>query len=190
MYGVPHVVERLSLPGRIPTPWRPPNPWDNVTVTLLTLPLAFSSHASCSSTPAAGRSGLDACSQRGPVLLRPAPGWTCAGNVSPYSFVLPPTWIQQRIANILSGNYCQPKCAEPWIEVKFEDPKQGVLQVQPTPCRASPLCPSWPHLHVSGHFKCSLVLAVSVRRSIHGRPGHPACLWLLPVSKSAPNAGC
>jgi hypothetical protein len=28
-----------------------------------------------------------------------------------------------------SGNYCQPKCAEPWIEVKFEDEIQGKVQV-------------------------------------------------------------
>ncbi|XP_050387590.1 psbP domain-containing protein 6, chloroplastic [Argentina anserina] len=52
-----------------------------------------------------------------------------AGNVQPYQFILPPTWKQTRVANILSGNYCQPKCAEPWVEVKFEDEKQGKLQV-------------------------------------------------------------
>ncbi|KAI3682333.1 hypothetical protein L1987_82246 [Smallanthus sonchifolius] len=56
-----------------------------------------------------------------------------AGNVQPYQFVLPPTWKQLRIANILSGNYCQPKCAEPWIEVKFEDEKQGKIQVVASP---------------------------------------------------------
>ncbi|CAI5467126.1 unnamed protein product [Closterium sp. Yama58-4] len=56
-----------------------------------------------------------------------------AGNVSPYTFNIPPTWTQSRIANILSGNYCQPKCAEPWIEVKFEDPKEGLLQVVASP---------------------------------------------------------
>ncbi|KAL8235736.1 hypothetical protein R6Q59_016817 [Mikania micrantha] len=55
------------------------------------------------------------------------------GNVQPYQFVLPPTWKQLRIANILSGNYCQPKCAEPWIEVKFEDEKQGKVQVVASP---------------------------------------------------------
>ncbi|EYU20820.1 hypothetical protein ABFS82_11G015500 [Erythranthe guttata] len=56
-----------------------------------------------------------------------------AGNVQPYKFMLPPTWKQMRIANILSGNYCQPKCAEPWIEVKFEDEKQGKIQVVAAP---------------------------------------------------------
>jgi hypothetical protein len=55
------------------------------------------------------------------------------GNVEPYEFVLPPTWKQTRVANILSGNYCQPKCAEPWVEVKFEDEKQGKVQVVASP---------------------------------------------------------
>nr|XP_016500611.1 PREDICTED: psbP domain-containing protein 6, chloroplastic-like isoform X2 [Nicotiana tabacum] len=56
-----------------------------------------------------------------------------AGNVQPYTFILPPTWKQTRVANILSGNYCQPKCAEPWVEVKFEDEKQGKVQVVASP---------------------------------------------------------
>ncbi|KAL3533467.1 hypothetical protein ACH5RR_006988 [Cinchona calisaya] len=56
-----------------------------------------------------------------------------AGNVQPYKFILPPTWKQLRIANILSGNYCQPKCAEPWVEVKFEDENQGKIQVVASP---------------------------------------------------------
>ncbi|KAL3639658.1 PsbP domain-containing protein 6, chloroplastic [Castilleja foliolosa] len=56
-----------------------------------------------------------------------------AGNVEPYKFILPPTWKQLRVANILSGNYCQPKCAEPWVEVKFEDAKQGKIQVVASP---------------------------------------------------------
>ncbi|KAH7277169.1 hypothetical protein KP509_39G037400 [Ceratopteris richardii] len=56
-----------------------------------------------------------------------------AGNVQPYKFVLPSTWKQARVANILSGNYCQPKCAEPWVEVKFEDDKQGSAQVFASP---------------------------------------------------------
>ncbi|RXI03492.1 hypothetical protein DVH24_004144 [Malus domestica] len=51
----------------------------------------------------------------------------------PYQFIIPPTWKQMRVANILSGNYCQPKCAEPWVEVKFEDEKQGKLQVVASP---------------------------------------------------------
>lgn len=56
-----------------------------------------------------------------------------AGNVQPYEFLLPPSWKQTRVANILSGNYCQPKCAEPWVEVKFEDEKQGKVQVVASP---------------------------------------------------------
>lgn len=53
--------------------------------------------------------------------------------MQPYQFIIPPTWKQIRIANILSGNYCQPKCAEPWVEVKFEDEKQGKVQVVASP---------------------------------------------------------
>uniref|UniRef100_A0A0F7GXB1 Photosystem II reaction center PsbP family protein n=1 Tax=Erodium foetidum TaxID=337372 RepID=A0A0F7GXB1_9ROSI len=56
-----------------------------------------------------------------------------AGNVQPYQFILPPTWKQTRVANILSGNYCQPKCAEPWVEVKFEGEKEGKAQVVASP---------------------------------------------------------
>ncbi|XP_039126820.1 psbP domain-containing protein 6, chloroplastic-like [Dioscorea cayenensis subsp. rotundata] len=56
-----------------------------------------------------------------------------AGNVEPYEFILPSTWKQARVANILSGNYCQPKCAEPWVEVKFEDENQGKIQVVASP---------------------------------------------------------
>uniref|UniRef100_A0A0F7GYB5 Photosystem II reaction center PsbP family protein n=1 Tax=Erodium gruinum TaxID=337380 RepID=A0A0F7GYB5_9ROSI len=56
-----------------------------------------------------------------------------AGNVQPYQFILPPTWKQTRVANILSGNYCQPKCAEPWVEVKFEGGKEGKAQVVASP---------------------------------------------------------
>ncbi|XP_022964757.1 psbP domain-containing protein 6, chloroplastic-like [Cucurbita moschata] len=55
------------------------------------------------------------------------------GNVQPYQFPLPPTWKQARVANILSGNYCQLKCAEPWVEVKFEEDKQGKIQVVASP---------------------------------------------------------
>ncbi|XP_030525806.1 psbP domain-containing protein 6, chloroplastic [Rhodamnia argentea] len=70
------------------------------------------------------------------VLFKASPKDTPAlraGNVEPYQFILPPTWKQMRVANILSGNYCQPKCAEPWVEVKFEDDKQGKVQVVASP---------------------------------------------------------
>ncbi|MED6160894.1 PsbP domain-containing protein 6, chloroplastic [Stylosanthes scabra] len=70
------------------------------------------------------------------VLFKASPKDTPAlraGNVQPYQFILPPSWKQARVANILSGNYCQPKCAEPWVEVKFEDEKQGKVQVVASP---------------------------------------------------------
>ena len=61
-----------------------------------------------------------------------------AGTVkpdAPYSFALPPTWREARVANIQSGNYCQPKCEEPWTEVVFESPAQGSARVIVSPLR-------------------------------------------------------
>eukprot|EP00899_Mesostigma_viride_P018256 jgi/Mesvir1/26431/Mv16119-RA.1 len=53
-----------------------------------------------------------------------------AGTIpNPYSFYLPPSWKQQPVANAISGNYCQPKCDEPWTEVKFSDPVMGDLTI-------------------------------------------------------------
>jgi hypothetical protein len=37
----------------------------------------------------------------------------------------------KQVANIQSGNYCQPRCAEPWTEVIFTDPAEGKVQVRP-----------------------------------------------------------
>ena len=42
---------------------------------------------------------------------------------------MPGTWIRRTVANILSGNYCQPRCDEPWTEVLFTGPQEGSLQV-------------------------------------------------------------
>lgn len=51
----------------------------------------------------------------------------------PYSFSLPPTWREGKVANILSGNYCQPRCDEPWTEVVFNDEKEGRVSVLASP---------------------------------------------------------
>lgn len=51
----------------------------------------------------------------------------------PYRFAMPPTWREAKVANILSGNYCQPRCAEPWIEVIFENEAEGKAQVVVSP---------------------------------------------------------
>ncbi|KIZ01701.1 PsbP domain-containing protein 6 [Monoraphidium neglectum] len=59
-----------------------------------------------------------------------------AGTVTPgqpYRFAMPPTWREAKVANILSGNYCQPRCAEPWIEVIFENEAEGKAQVIVSP---------------------------------------------------------
>lgn len=103
--------------------------------TMASLPLLRSEEANAIPAVAVG-SYLPLAGQGDLVLFSPGPKDTPAlraGNVAPYSFFLPPTWTQARIANILSGNYCQPKCAEPWIEVKFESPKQGTLLVVASP---------------------------------------------------------
>lgn len=52
-----------------------------------------------------------------------------AGTISKYKFSMPGTWIRRTVANILSGNYCQPRCDEPWTEVLFTGPSEGSLQV-------------------------------------------------------------
>lgn len=44
-------------------------------------------------------------------------------------FDMPPTWHEARVANTQSGNYCQPRCAEPWTEVVFENDKEGRIEV-------------------------------------------------------------
>lgn len=42
-----------------------------------------------------------------------------------YSFDLPPTWAEGTILNILSGNFCMPKCDEPWYETVWESKEEG-----------------------------------------------------------------
>lgn len=59
-----------------------------------------------------------------------------AGTVdpsSPYKFALPPKFREGKVANILSGNYCQPRCDEPWTEVIFESPADGKIVVIVSP---------------------------------------------------------
>jgi hypothetical protein len=59
-----------------------------------------------------------------------------AGTVDrehPYSFALPPTWSERKVANIQSGNYCQPRCAEPWTEVIFGEDLEGKASVVVSP---------------------------------------------------------
>jgi len=59
-----------------------------------------------------------------------------AGTIGKYKFAMPGTWIRRTVANILSGNYCQPRCDEPWTEVLFQGPKGtkgGSLQVIVSP---------------------------------------------------------
>ena len=55
-----------------------------------------------------------------------------AGTIPKYRFWMPGTWRRRTVANILSGNYCQPRCDEPWTEVLF-DGKEGSLQILVAP---------------------------------------------------------
>ncbi|KAK9814442.1 hypothetical protein WJX72_005984 [[Myrmecia] bisecta] len=46
-----------------------------------------------------------------------------------YKFALPPSWREVQVANIQSGNFCMPRCDEPWTEVIFTADKEGKLQL-------------------------------------------------------------
>ena len=50
-------------------------------------------------------------------------------NPEYYSFALPESWTEGLISNTLSGNFCMPRCDEPWVEAIFFDPQQGRCQV-------------------------------------------------------------
>ncbi|KXZ44862.1 hypothetical protein GPECTOR_61g815 [Gonium pectorale] len=50
-------------------------------------------------------------------------------NLNPYRFALPPNFVEQKVANIQSGNYCQPRCDEPWTEVIFEGVQGGRVEL-------------------------------------------------------------
>eukprot|EP01023_Acetabularia_acetabulum_P018109 TRINITY_DN1915_c0_g1_i1.p1 TRINITY_DN1915_c0_g1~~TRINITY_DN1915_c0_g1_i1.p1 ORF type:complete len:286 (-),score=42.17 TRINITY_DN1915_c0_g1_i1:252-1109(-) len=56
-------------------------------------------------------------------------------STSPYKFELPSSWEEGKVANIQSGNYCQPRCDEPWTEVIFGNPDEGKVQVIVSPLR-------------------------------------------------------
>lgn len=52
-----------------------------------------------------------------------------------YSFDLPSSWRPQKMANVLTGNFCMPRCDEPWTECIFADPVEGSVKVVVTPLR-------------------------------------------------------
>lgn len=54
-------------------------------------------------------------------------------NPSFYSFDLPPTWKEGTILNILSGNFCMPRCDEPWYEALWESEEEGTATVVVSP---------------------------------------------------------
>ena len=58
-----------------------------------------------------------------------------AGVIKPefYSFELPPSWVEGTILNILSGNFCMPRCDEPWYEVLWESKDEGRAKLVVSP---------------------------------------------------------
>jgi len=66
-----------------------------------------------------------------------------AGTVNPdfpYRVDLPANWAQDPVANIASGNYCQPRCPEPWTESIFSSPGDGHVEIIVAPVdRLSPV---------------------------------------------------
>jgi hypothetical protein len=60
-----------------------------------------------------------------------------AGVITPspdlYSFQLPAKWAEGTILNILSGNFCMPRCDEPWYETLWESPEEGSAMLVVSP---------------------------------------------------------
>ena len=50
-----------------------------------------------------------------------------------YNFDLPANWSEGTILNILSGNFCMPKCDEPWVETIWESKADGFCQLVVSP---------------------------------------------------------
>ena len=54
-------------------------------------------------------------------------------NPNLYSFELPTTWSEGTILNISSGNFCMPRCDEPWTETLWENPEDGSASLVVSP---------------------------------------------------------
>mmetsp|Transcript_10470 Transcript_10470/g.27302 ORF Transcript_10470/g.27302 Transcript_10470/m.27302 type:complete len:239 (+) Transcript_10470:51-767(+) len=50
-----------------------------------------------------------------------------------YSFDIPAAAKEQRITNMMTGNFCLPNCAEPWLEAVFDDSNVGQVQLLAIP---------------------------------------------------------
>jgi hypothetical protein len=83
----------------------------------------------------------EAPGQPGFVRFVPGPTKTPAlrsGTIdpsAPYAFNLPKEgrWKEAKVANAISGNYCQPRCDEPTTEVIFQSGKQGKVSIVISP---------------------------------------------------------
>jgi len=104
----------------------------------LALTLSGAQPAAAGQTPEVG-SYLPAAQTDGFVVFIPDKKKTPAiraGTVNPedpYKFEMPSDMREAKVANIQSGNYCQPRCAEPWTEVIFESPADGKVVVIVSP---------------------------------------------------------
>jgi len=54
-------------------------------------------------------------------------------NPFSYNLDLPPSWKAITVGVIQTGDFCQPKCDEPWTEVKFEGKGAGKAKVMMVP---------------------------------------------------------
>lgn len=98
----------------------------------------MSAHAAKQATRVAGDFCKPSQSREGYVVYTPDSRATPAiraGVINPeyYSFELPGNWSEGTILNILSGNFCMPKCDEPWIETIWESKTDGFCQLVVSP---------------------------------------------------------
>ncbi len=115
-------------PPPLPSPPQQPQPGRREAL------VAFTAAAAVAAAPRAARAKQNASRTAGDfcppaatdgfVLYTPAPRYTPslrAGVITdPYSFEVPPAWNEGTILNIASGNFCFPRCEEPWTESVWE----------------------------------------------------------------------
>lgn len=54
-------------------------------------------------------------------VIKPSPGF--------YSFALPADFNEAKISNTLTGNFCMPRCDEPWVEALYTGPGGSKVQL-------------------------------------------------------------
>jgi len=51
----------------------------------------------------------------------------------PYRVLVPEKYVEAKLANIATGNFCMPNCGEPWTEVAFEKGGEGKVSLLVSP---------------------------------------------------------